>query len=68
MHGMLFFDMNNNQVIVKGFLNWWMSVELILCLGVGLLFFDTIFTLGLMIFISLLLDFHFAFNTIVIQT
>lgn len=44
MHGMLVFDFTNNQVIVKGFLNWWGVCELLMGIGVGLLFLDLIFT------------------------
>jgi len=44
MRGVMFFDFGNNQVVVKGFLNWWGVCELLIGIGVGFLFLDLTFT------------------------
>ena len=51
MHGMLVFDFNNNQVVVKGFLNWWGVCELLMGIGVGFLFLDLTLTSIILFFI-----------------
>ena len=59
MHGMLFFDRNNNQVIVTGFLNW-----LVLCiLVVWFAFMFSIFTpfVGILILLPFVIFFGISY-------
>jgi hypothetical protein len=37
MHGLVLFDHENNQVVVKGFANWFMAWVALLCMGAPLL-------------------------------
>jgi len=61
MHGMLFFDFNNNQVVVKGLVNWfWACFSLIWVSGALLqyepmiaLIFIFVYTLGMALLYSL---------------
>lgn len=64
MHGMLFFDFNNNQVVVKGYANWFMLFFSLIWVGGALLQYEPlyalimifVYTLGMALFYSLQYD------------